>query len=146
MKPLFGVAFISVAIVAAPVRGETSPASPVGAIAEAPVHTATDSALPSAPSLWRPDWRPVSWTEASVFAGLEAASLIGPLIWSKPAAPRWRGGILFDDKIQDALGWGLPTLLHFRHFSSPRAHLPFSIGVVPAPTPTGMSLSLVGSG
>src|SRR5438552_12013037 len=100
MKVLCAFVSLAVAIVAAPVRAETDTASPAAAVGAAPVRgetapqpaavvaapvhaEATPPPRAAAPSLWRSDWRPVSWPEVSVFAGLEAASLIGPLIWTK---------------------------------------------------------------
>ncbi len=62
----------------------------------------TTTAAEAAP-LWKEEWRRVSWPEATAFAGLEAVSLVGPLVVTKPSAPKWRGGILFDDAIQGAL-------------------------------------------
>ena len=77
------------------------------------VVVSTASAAPPPPTsgivavpLWKDDWRRVSWPEFGAFAALEATSLIGPLVIADPVEPRWRGGILFDDTLQDALRLG----------------------------------------
>ncbi|MEP6652378.1 MAG: phosphatase PAP2 family protein [Myxococcales bacterium] len=57
----------------------------------------------SSHSLWKDEWRRVTWPEIGDFASFEAISLAGPLVFSKPSQPKWRGGILFDDAISDKL-------------------------------------------
>ena len=76
-------------------------AVPTGGRAEPP-----STPVASSHSLWKDEWRRFTWPEIGVFASLEAMSLAGPLVVSKPAQPQWRGGILFDDAIQDKLRLG----------------------------------------
>ena len=74
-------------------------------LARAQTHAAAPEARPGAgpsPSLWSRSWPEYSWGEgvATVLAGLGTGYFF---LRSPPSEPRWRGGILFDDAVRDAV-------------------------------------------
>ena len=109
------IGFVALLLVPLPIANAAQAQTPAAEPTDLPAQTTPSEAvgdklnryfdfvLPEKSPLWDPDWRRASWPEVAAFAGIGLAGVVGSAVIPARREPLWRGGILWDDAIQNRL-------------------------------------------